>query len=155
MRECSRICLQFALQTLFKPQEKRKNRLLRLISILGIIFEVMTRTRLASSVENLGFLSDSRTWATPVTSTHSFRSDSTTHILGRIWIWNQEAVFGQNKWKLHKLHFCNFKNPFSLLASEKSRCPDPDKYRIFYIILVFPWNSNAKQWEKSLAKAWV
>ena len=34
MRECSLIRLQYALQALFKPQEKRENGLLRLISIL-------------------------------------------------------------------------------------------------------------------------
>ena len=49
----------------------------------GIPLKVTTRTRLASSVENLGFLSDSRTWATPVTSTHSFRFGFTTRSSGR------------------------------------------------------------------------
>ena len=49
--------LPCSLQALFKPQEKRNNGLLRLISIPGILFKVTTKTRLASSVENLGFLS--------------------------------------------------------------------------------------------------
>ena len=79
------ILLQFALQAAgtFQTLREAKKWIIETDSIPGILFEVTTRTRLASSVENLGFLSASRTWATPVTSTHSFRSGSTTRSSGR------------------------------------------------------------------------